>query len=111
MRTISGGRVRTLASAAIIVVATGVGASLSHGAAWIAPQSAAPTASGLSPYAQRVVDYLLQDWAKRFRSTSIPLAMANLEIPPNDALRLEVLAYFQQHTELADNLTWWGPNN
>lgn len=65
----------------------------------------------LSADAERVVDYLLDDWKQQFRSTSVPLAMDNLGIAPNDALRLEILAHLRDHTDLHNNLTWWGPNN
>ena len=45
-------------------------------------------AQELSGDAQRVIDYLLDDWANQFRSTSIPLAMDNLEMEP-DAVGLQ----------------------
>ena len=61
--------------------------------------------------AQRVIDYLLDDWAKQFRSTSIPLAMDILEMAPDDALRLEIGQHFRDHTDLANNLRFWGANN
>ncbi|MFQ5744096.1 MAG: hypothetical protein ACE5HV_10965 [Acidobacteriota bacterium] len=73
------------------------------------PRSA--TAPYLSAEAQKVVDYLVADWKKRFRSTSIPLAMENLGMEVDDAVRLEVLAHFREHTDLSNNLTYWGPNN
>lgn len=74
---------------------------------------AAPTESApqLSADAQRVVDYLVDDWRKQFRSTSIPLAMDNLGLDLDDDLRLEVLAHLRENTDLANNLTYWGPNN
>ena len=65
----------------------------------------------LSPQASRVVEYLLDDWKKQFRSTSIPLAMSNVGLDPNDSLRLEIGQYFRDHTDLANNLKWWGTNN
>ncbi len=65
----------------------------------------------LSPEAKRVVDYLLQDWKKQFRSTSIPQAMSNLGIKPSDNLRLEAGTYFRKNTQIANNLQWWGVNN
>ena len=51
--------------------------------------SSVARAQELSGDAQRVVDFLLDDWENQFRSTSIPLAMDNLEMAPDDALRLE----------------------
>lgn len=77
------------------------------------PAGAAPAAPApqLSADAQRVVDYLIDDWQRQFRSTSVPLAMDNLGIPANDTLRLEVIAHLRAHTELANNLQYWGPNN
>lgn len=68
-------------------------------------------AQELSADAQRVVDYLVEDWSKQFRSTSIPLAMENLGIAPNGDLRLEVLEHLRAHRELANNLRLWGANN
>jgi len=65
----------------------------------------------LSAEGQRIVDYLLEDWGKRFRSTSISLAMSNLEIKPDDDLRLQVGEYFRENSDLAKNLKWWGANN
>ena len=69
------------------------------------------SATKLSTEGQKVVDYLLDDWNKNFRSTSIPLAMSNLGMKPNDGLRLEVGQYLREHTDLANNLKWWGANN
>ena len=68
-------------------------------------------AQALSGDGERVVAYLLDDWAKQFRSTSIPLAMANLGIEPDDALRLAIGQHFRDHTDLATNLRFWGANN
>ncbi len=65
----------------------------------------------ISAKARPVVEFLLADWNQQFRSTSVPLAMANLGMEPDDALRLEIAAYFRSHTELANNLKWWGTNN
>lgn len=87
------------------LLATGLVLALSLGA------SSAVRAQELSGDAQRVVAYLLDQWAQQFRSTSIPLAMANLDMAPGDALRLEITRHFRDHTELARNLRYWGPNN
>ena len=65
----------------------------------------------LSADAERVVAYLLDDWAKQFRSTSIPLAMDNLDMEPDDGLRLQIGQHFREHAELARNLRFWGANN
>ena len=65
----------------------------------------------LSTQEQQVVDYLLDDWSKRFHSTSIPLAMSNLSMKPDDALRLRIGQYFRANTNLAKNLQWWGASN
>ena len=88
-----------LLAATCVLLAVGVGVSSNT------------RAQELSGAAQRVVDYLVDDWAKQFRSTSIPLAMDNLEIAPDDALRLEIGQHLRDHTELANNLTFWGANN
>ena len=68
-------------------------------------------AGGLSAEGKQVVDYLLDDWGKQFRSTSIPLALSNLGMEPNDVLRLEIGEFFRSNTQLANNLKWWGANN
>ncbi len=60
---------------------------------------------------QQIVEYLLEDWGQRMHSTSIALAMENLGMKPNDDLRLEVGEHFRAHTDLANNLKWWGTNN
>ena len=73
--------------------------------------SSAARAQDLSGDAQRVVAYLLDQWAQQFRSTSIPLAMANLDMAPDEVLRLEIARHFRDHTELARNLRFWGANN
>jgi len=65
----------------------------------------------LSADGQQIVDYLLEDWSERMHSTSISLAMENLGMKPNDAVRLEVGEHFRAHTDLANNLKWWGANN
>ncbi len=87
------------------LLATGLVLALSLGV------SSAVRAQELSGDAQRVVAYLLDQWAQQFRSTSIPLAMANLDMAPGDALRLEITRHFRDHTDLARNLRYWGTNN
>ena len=64
-----------------ILAATGLLLTLGFGGSSVA------RTQELSGEAQRVVDYLLDDWDKQFRSTSIPLAMDNLAVEPDDALR------------------------
>ena len=66
---------------------------------------------GLSEQGQNVVDYLLSDWAHKFRSTTIPTAMSNLGFEANDDLRLELIRHFRNNPDLARNLRYWGPNN
>ena len=72
--------------------------------------TAAP-AQEISPEAQQVVDYLLEDWQKQFRSTSIALAMENLGMEPHDSIRLEVGRHLRANASLARNLQFWGANN
>ena len=69
------------------------------------------TETELSARGRQVVDYLLADWEQQFRSTSIALAMRNLGMDAADELRLEVGDYFRGHTDLSNNLKWWGANN
>ncbi len=78
-------------------------ASYGHG------QKAASKA--LSPEGQKVVDYLLADWQERFRSTTIPHAMANLGLEKSDDLRLEIIRHLRNNPDLARNLRFWGANN
>ena len=65
----------------------------------------------LSAKGQKVVDYLVKDWQKRFRSTSIPLAMSNLGLKPDDDLRLEIVNHFRDNPGLARPVRNWGANN
>lgn len=69
------------------------------------------TSAELSAEAQKVVNYLLDDWNQQFRSTNIATAISNLGMAQNDELRLEVGQHFREHTDLANNLKWWGANN
>jgi len=69
------------------------------------------SAAELSPRAQKVVDYLLDDWSKHMHSTGIALAMENLGLGPDDDLRFEVIEHFRENTHLANNLKFWGANN
>lgn len=68
-------------------------------------------AQEISPEAEQIVDYLLKDWQKQFRSTSIALAMNNLGMEPDDSIRLEVGKHFRANASLARNLQFWGANN
>ncbi len=68
-------------------------------------------ATKLSLKGEKVVDYLLEDWAKRFRSTDIATAMGNLGFEPDDKLRMSVGEHFRENKRLARNLRYWGPNN
>jgi len=65
----------------------------------------------LSNKGDRVVDYLLKDWKKQFRSTDIATAMTNLGMKQDDELRLSIAEYLRENRSLARNLRWWGPNN
>ncbi len=65
----------------------------------------------LSPEGQKVVDYLLADWQERFRSTTIPHALANLGLENSDDLRLEIIRHLRNNPDLARNLRFWGANN
>ena len=78
-------------------------------AAMAAPSDSAP--AKLSLDAQKVVDYLVSDWGKRFHSTTIPHAMENMGMPINNELRLEVVEHLHANKNLARNLWSWGPNN
>ncbi|MEE9167592.1 MAG: hypothetical protein V3U24_09080 [Candidatus Neomarinimicrobiota bacterium] len=60
---------------------------------------------------KRIVTYLKSDWKKRFRSTTIALAMENLGIQSDDELRIKVGQYFRDHPGLIKNLRFWGANN
>ena len=65
----------------------------------------------LSDDAEKVIEYLLADWAKQFRSTDISTAMDNLGIEQDDELRLQIGEHFRENTKIARNLRYWGANN
>ena len=65
----------------------------------------------LSDEGKRVVQYLKKDWKERFRSTTIPWAMRNLGLEPDDGMRLKIGQYFRDHPGLIRNLRFWGANN
>jgi len=65
----------------------------------------------LSKKGDMVVEYLLKDWKKQFRSTDIATAMTNLGMKQDDELRLSIAEYLRENKSLARNLRWWGPNN
>lgn len=68
-------------------------------------------AQDLSADGQRVVDELVDEWASKFRSTDISLAMSNLGMEANDDLRLEVGEHLRANPRLARPLRTWGANN
>ena len=76
---------------------------------WIRRQAPAP--AGLSTEGRQVVDYLFNDWKEQCRSTTIPQAMGNLGMKPDDAFRLQVIDYLRANLDQARNLRFWGPNN
>ncbi|MFC1564768.1 hypothetical protein ACFL6G_07510 [candidate division KSB1 bacterium] len=59
----------------------------------------------------KIINYLLDDWLKPMHSTSIPLAMENLGITPDDDLRLEIGDHFRKNQGLSNNLKFYGANN
>lgn len=65
----------------------------------------------LSHDADKVIEYLLADWAKQFRSTDISTAMDNLGMEPDDELRLQIGEHFRKNSNLSRNLRYWGSNN
>ena len=65
----------------------------------------------LSANGEKVMDYLVKDWKKRFQSTSIPLAMSNLGLKLDDDLRMEIVKHFRDNPRLARNIRYWGANN
>ncbi len=65
----------------------------------------------LSSDANKVIEYLLADWRKQFRSTDIAAAMENIGLKQDDEMRLKIGNHFRENTTLARNLRFWGPNN
>ena len=65
----------------------------------------------LSADAEKVVEYLLADWDKQFRSTDISTAMDNVGLEQDDKMRLQIGEHFRKNTKLARNLRYWGANN
>lgn len=76
-----------------------------------ANQTAFAEGRKLSSDAKKVVDYLLADWSKKFRSTDIATAITNLDMKQDDKLRLSIAEHLRMNKGLAKNLRWWGPNN
>ncbi len=70
-----------------------------------------PAPGDLSAEGRKVVDYLFKDWQQQFRSTTIPQAMGNLGMKPDDAFRIQVIDYLRANLDQASNLRSWGPNN
>ena len=70
-----------------------------------------PAPAGLSAEGRQVVDYLFNDWKEQFRSTTIPQAMGNLGMKPDDPFRLQIIDYLRANLDQARNLRFWGPNN
>ena len=68
-------------------------------------------ATPLSKKGNRVVEYLLKDWRKQFRSTDIATAMTNLGMKQDDKLRLSIAQHLRNNRGLANNLRFWGANN
>ncbi len=61
--------------------------------------------------AQRVVDYLIEDWGQHMHSTSIAQAMSNLGLEQDDDLRMKIGEHLRANTDLHRNLRSWGANN
>lgn len=59
----------------------------------------------------QIIKYLLDDWDIPMHSTNIDLAMKNLNIEPDNVLRLQVGQYLRENVDIADNLKFWGANN
>ena len=70
-----------------------------------------PAPADLSAEGRTVVDYLFKDWKQQFRSTTIPQAMGNLGMKPDDAFRHQIIDYLRANLDQARNLRFWGPNN
>lgn len=85
------------------LIAWAAGAALLLTAVW--------AQSPLPERAQKVVDYLLEDWGKHMHSTSIAQAMANLRMDPDDDLRLQIGERLRANPDLHFNLRSWGANN
>lgn len=65
----------------------------------------------LSSDANKVIEYLLADWQKQFRSTDIAAAMDIVGLKQDDEMRLQIGNHFRENRGLARNLRFWGPNN
>jgi len=75
------------------------------------PENVSVKTHPLSKKGDKVVEYLLKDWKKQFRSTDIATAMMNLGMKQDDKLRLSIGEYLRENRRIAKNLRWWGPNN
>ena len=81
------------------------------GLLWVAALPPATEAQELTAEGNKVVQELLADWETRFRATDIATAMNNLEIAPNDELRLAVGERFREDPAMARPLRQWGAKN
>ncbi len=70
-----------------------------------------PAPADLSAEGRKVVDYLFKDWQEQSSAMTIPQAVANLGMKPDDALRLQIIDYLRANLDQASNLRYWGPNN
>lgn len=63
----------------------------------------------LSPDEQRVLAFLLEQWGKRFRITTIGQAMAALGLAPRQEMRARLGRYLATNPGLSQSLGRWGP--
>jgi hypothetical protein len=63
---------------------------------------------GLSRKEQRVIDYLVKDWAEDFGVTSVDIAMKEVGVSQSDKTRFRIGSYIKTHPELHQVVRRWG---
>lgn len=64
--------------------------------------------SRLSSEEQKVIKYLVADWAEDYSVTSVDIAMAALKMQPSDDSRFRIGSHIKEHPELHEVIRRWG---
>ncbi len=92
---------------ATLVLALG-GWSCAHSRARTTQTATAPSVATLTPAQQKVVDYMLANWAKQMNVTTVSLAMQTLGGPYTPEDRIRVGLHLKEHPELHRTLRTFG---
>jgi len=70
--------------------------------------TSAATDQALNAQEQKVIDYLVEDWSKDFRVTTVDIAMKAVKVDPTDETRFRIGSYLKAHPELHEVIRRWG---